>query len=177
MMRHLRLFCLVVLLSPSLPAAAVEANSVRFDDVRPYLEDVLSDLSRFSDQLEALQTDMERSAKANRDYDEQKNVFLSSMLAITTIAAVCQYESDHLALFIDLRPKNRLKLYDIRMESLATSVRQIENMNRQIQINYTIFPADFFEHAFVERERRTIADALAGLQRALSLLRSVKRKH
>jgi hypothetical protein len=98
------------------------------------------------------------------------------VLAITTISAICGYERDLLTLFIDLRAKNRVKFYDVRIQSLETSVRQIENMYRQIQINYTIFPPHFFEAPLVRKERLTIQSAIERLKRCRELLMAVQQR-
>ena len=160
----------------TMPAgASAGAAQVSFADIRNELEASVAGISAVIDRLEALQRVMDRSAKANRNYDEQKNIFLSSMLAIETTAAVCRYEADQLTLFLDLRKKNRLKYYGIRIESLETSIRQIHNMRQQIQINYLIFPADFFERSIVKIEQAALADALSALQKSIDLVRSVQK--
>ena len=170
-----RRFITILLLAIPLIAAA-EASQVRFDDIRVELEASVAELGHIITRLETLQAVMERSATANRNYDEQKNIFLSSMLANATIIAVCQYEADQLTLFLDLREKNRLKYYDIRIESLETSIHQIRNMDRQIRINYSIFPAHFFKPSIVQKEQKTLAAALSALQNCIDLLRSVQKK-
>lgn len=119
---------------------------------------------------------MDASGKANQDYNQQKNIFLSSMLAISTINSICEYEMDLLTLFIDLRDKNRLKFYGVRIESLETSVKQIEIMYRQIQVNYSIFPPNFFEAPLVRKERLAIQSSVALLNRCIELLKSVQPK-
>ena len=159
-----------------LPAATAWSSPTEFAEIRPELEAILSDLSTNLDAFDDLQLNMDKSAKANTNYNQQKNIFLSSMLAITTISAVCQYERDLLTLFIDLRPKNRVKFYDVRIQSLETSVRQIENMYRQIQINYTIFPPNFFEAPVIRKERLTIQSCINLLNRCRNLLISVQQR-
>ena len=159
-----------------LASATAWSSSVGFADIRPELEAILADLSTNLDAFEDLQLNMDKSAKANANYNQQKNIFLSSMLAITTISAVCQYERDLLTLFIDLRAKNRAKFYDVRIQSLETSVRQIENMYRQIQINYTIFPPNFFEAPVIRKERLTIQSCINLLNRCRELLVSVQQR-
>jgi len=159
-----------------LPASTALGKPVGFADIRPELESILADLSTNLDAFDDLQLNMDKSAKANANYNQQKNIFLSSMLAITTISAVCQYERDLLTLFIDLRAKNRVKFYDVRIQSLETSVRQIENMYRQIQINYTIFPPNFFEAPVIRKERLTIQSCINLLNRCRQLLISVQQR-
>jgi hypothetical protein len=158
------------------PALPVLGESTGFSDVRPELEGILENLSTNLDAFNDLQLKMDASAKANENYNQQKNIFLSSMLAINTISAICEYERDLLTLFIDLREKNREKFFDVRIESLETAVRQIENMYRQIQINYTIFPPNFFEAPLVRKERLTIQSSINLLNRCRQLLISVQQR-
>jgi len=159
---------------PSAPAA--QNQPVRFADIQPELEANLAALSDNIEQFEAIQQNMDASGKANDNYGQQKNIFLSSMLAISTISAVCEYETDLLTLFLDLKEKNRSKYYGVRIKSLETSVMQIENMYQQIQINYTIFPPNFFEAPIVRNERLAIQTAIKRLKRCSELLRSVNQK-
>ena len=167
-------FLAVLLFFP--PALPARGESTGFSEVRPELEAVLADLSTTLDAFNDIQLKMDASAKANENYSQQKNIFLSSMLAISTIIAICEYERDLLTLFIDLREKNRGKFYDVRIESLETSVRQIENMYRQIQINYTIFPPNFFDAPLIRKERLTIQSSISLLTRCRQLLISVQQK-
>ncbi len=148
----------------------------KFSDIQPELETILSDLSTHLSQFEEIQRRMDASGKANQDYNQQKNIFLSSMLAISTINSICEYEMDLLTLFIDLRDKNRLKFYGVRIESLETSVKQIEIMYRQIQVNYSIFPPNFFEAPLVRKERLAIQGSVTLLNRCIELLKSVQPK-
>ena len=159
-----------------LPAPAIPGDPVEFADIRPKLEAILADLSTNLDAFDDIQLKMDASAKANENYNEQKNIFLSSMLAITTISAICEFERDLLTLFIVLRAKNRVKFYDVRIQSLETSVRQVENMYRQIQINYTILPPHVFEAPLVRKERLTIQSAAERLKRCRELLMSVQQR-
>jgi hypothetical protein len=162
--------CLIV--AAVCPAAGATQAPLDFDDIRPQLENLLSDMAGTIRRLESVQEQMEHSGKANQDYNEQKNIFISSMLAITTIVAVCEYEADHLALFMDLRAQNRSKLYAIRIAGLETSMRQVDNMRRQLEINYAIFPPEFFEASLVARERKATRRAVDLLSRCIMLLGS-----
>ena len=161
---------------PLLYAPAAQSQPVRFVDINPELEANLSGLRGNIEQFEEIHRAMDASGKANENYNQQKNIFLSSVLAISTISAVCEYETDLLTLFIDLKEKNRRKYYDVRIQSLETSVRQIENMSKQIQINYAIFPPNFFEAPLVRNERLAIQSAIKRLNRCRELLRSVSQK-
>ena len=170
----LSLICLAVLLNPC-PLFAKE-KPVRFLDIQPDLESAIGKLSAYINILEDVQNKMDTSARANQNYNEQKNIFLSSQLAISTITAILEYNRDLLILFGDLKEKNREKFYEIRIESLETSIRQINNMHKQIQINYTISPPDFFEQAHVNTERNVIMSSIASLEACVELLKSVNRK-
>jgi hypothetical protein len=155
---------------------SAQNSSVKFSDILPQIEDVLSKLSSNINQFEKIQSTMDTSGKANQNYTQQKNIFLSSVLAISTISAICEYERDLMILFIDLREKNRQKFYDVRIESLELAVRQINTMHKQIQINYTILAPNFFEAPLVRKERLTIQSTVDLLNRMIELLKSVNLK-
>ena len=146
---------------------------VRFSDIRLELEYAIGQLSAHITVFEDILNKMDASARANQNYNEQKNIFLSSQLAISTVVAILEYNRDLLILFGDLKDGNRKKFYEIRIESLETSIQQINNMYRQILINYTIFPSDFFEQTMVDTERRTIMSSIASLNKCIALLKSV----
>jgi hypothetical protein len=153
-----------------------QEKPVRFSDIRSSLEEAVSKLSSNIKAFEDILVKMDESAKANQNYNEQKNIFLSSQFAITSITAILEYNRDLLVLFGDLREKNRKKFYEVRIESLQTSVDQINNMHKQIQINYTILPPDFYEWQLIDRERRIILSSLDLLEQCLVLLKSVNQK-
>ena len=149
---------------------------VRFSDIQSSLEEAVSRLSSNIKAFEEILVKMDESAKANQDYNEQKNIFLSSQFAITSIVSILEYNRDLLVLFGDLREKNRKKFYEVRIESLQTSIQQIKNMYKQIQINYTILPPDFYEWQLIDRERRIILSSMDLLERCVALLKSVNQK-
>jgi hypothetical protein len=97
-------------------------------------------------------------------------------LAIITITAILESNRDLLILFGDLREKNHKKFYEIRIESLQTSINQISNMRKQIQINYTILPPDFFEQTLVDTEQELIVSSMVSLEACTELLKSVNQK-
>lgn len=170
--------CILIGLAMVLSPAALtgQERPVRFSDIQPDLESAIAKLSSYISTFEDITNKMDVSAKANQNYSEQKNIFLSSQLAITAITAILEYNRDLLVLFGDLREKNRKKFYAVRIESLETSVQQINNMHKQIQINYTILPPDFFEPALVNTEREVILSSIASLEACIQLLKSVNRK-
>ena len=168
------LICVTLFLSPA-PLLG-EEKPVRFSDIQPDLESAISKLSSHINIFEGVLNRMDASARSNANYNEQKNIFLSSQLAITTITAILEYNRDLLVLFGDLRVKNRKKFYEVRIESIETSIKQINNMHRQIQINYTILPPDFFEPTLVSAEREAILSSIASLETCIELLTSVNCK-
>ena len=173
-----KIITFVLLISVSLIPHLLEAQNspIKFTDILLKLENILEDLSSNSNQFENILRTMNTSGKANQSYTQQKNIFLSSVLAITTISAVCEYERDLMTLFIDLREKNRQKFYDVRIESLEIAVKQINTMYKQIQINYTILPQNYFEAPLVRKERLTIQSTVDLLNHMIELLKSVNRK-
>ena len=166
--------CLIIVLTPNIIFGQSESN--RFSDIQPDLESAIGKLSTYINIFEGIQNKMDASARANQNYGEQKNIFLSSQLAITTITAILEYNRDLLILFGDLKEKNRKKFYEVRIDSLETSIKQINNMYKQIQINYTILPPDFFEQALANTERKAIMSAIGSLKECVELLKSVNRK-
>jgi hypothetical protein len=161
-------------LSSNFVTAQIQA--VRFSDIQPDLESAIGKLSTHINIFEDVQNKMDASAKANQNYNEQKNIFLSSQLAIETVTAILAYNRDLLVLFSDLKEKNRKKFYEVRIESLETSIKQIKNMHKQIQINYTILPPDFFEQPLANTEHKVIMSSIASLEECVELLKSVNRK-
>ena len=175
-MRKIITFVLLMSVSLIPQPLGAQNTSVKFTDILPQLENILMDLSSNINQFENILDTMDTSGKANQNYNQQKNIFLSSVLAISTISAICEYERDLMTLFIDLREKNRQKFYDVRVESLEIAMRQINTMHKQIQINYTILPPNFFEAPLVRKKRSTIQSTTDLLNRMIELLKSVNRK-
>ena len=168
------LICLAVFLSPCLLFA--KEKPVRFSDIQPDLESAIGRLSTYINIFEDIQNKFDASARANQNYNEQKNIFLSSQLAITTVTAILEYNRDLLILFGDLKEKNREKFYEVRIGSLETSIQQIKNMHKQIQINHTILPPGFFEEPLVDAEHQIIWSSVASLKKCVELLKSVNQK-
>jgi len=175
-MRKIITFVLLMSVSLIPQPLGAQNNPLKFTDIVPQLENILMDLSSYINQFENILNTMDTSGKANQNYNQQKNIFLSSVLAISTISAICEYERDLMTLFIDLREKNRQKFYDIRIESLELAVKQVNTMFKQIRINYTILPPNFFEAPLVRKERLTIQSTADRLHHMLELLKSVNRK-
>jgi hypothetical protein len=170
--------CLVICMVVAATASMLSAQEkpIRFSDVQGALQDVVSKLSSNIKAFEDILVKMDESARANQNYNEQKNIFLSSQFAITSITAILEYNRDLLVLFGDLQERNRKKFYEVRVESLQTSIDQIKNMHKQIQINYTILPPDFYEWDLIDRERKNILSSIDLLEQAIALLKSVDQK-
>ena len=168
------LFYSILVLSSCIGSA--NENPVRFADIRPDLELEIEKVSTYINIFEDVLNRMDASAKANQNYNEQKNIFLSSQLAIQTIMGILEYNRDLVVLFGDLREKNRKKFYEVRIESLESSINLINNMHKQIQINYAILPPDFFEQTLVNTEHKVIMSSIASLEACVELLKSVNQK-
>jgi hypothetical protein len=151
-------------------------NPVRFADIRPDLELEIEKMSTYINIFEGVLNRMDASARANQNYSEQKNIFLSSQLAIQTIMGILEYNRDLVVLFGDLREKNRKKFYEVRIESMQTSINLINNMHKQIQINYAILPPDFFEKTLLNTEQKVITSSIASLEACVQLLEAVDEK-
>ena len=168
------LFYAIVVLSSCIGSG--NENPVRFADIRPDLELEIEKISTYINIFEDVLNRMDASAKANQNYNEQKNIFLSSQLAIQTIMGILEYNRDLVVLFGDLKEKNREKFFEVRIESLKSSIALINNMHKQIQINYAILPPDFFEQTLVNTEHKVIMSSIASLEACVELLKSVNQK-
>src|SRR5210317_456449 len=103
--------------------------------IKSEIQTILSTLSDNSNRFEYLQKMFENTGKDDKNYDEYKNIWISTTLAISAIASVCEYENDLLTLFMDLKEKRRAHYFDVRIRSLETSIKQITIMSEQIRIN------------------------------------------
>jgi chlorite dismutase len=135
---------------------------------------ILAALSDNIDRFENIQNDLEKMSIANENYNEQKNIWLSSVLSISAIKSICEYEHDLLTLFIELREKNRRRYYDVRHRSLATSVQQINIMYEQIKINHALISHDPSERYIIEKEKYTIQTTLGLFKQSIDLVSSLK---
>ena len=150
--RVLSLFILplavIGLTSTPLPAASIESQIAA---LLPQFETTMR-------RLEAIQSQLEVSGRNNRDYDEQKNLWISTVLAVDTISAICEYENDLLSLFLDLKPHRRPYYYDVRIQSIETSAQQMGIMQRQVQINISLLKLSLNEQRiFDEIQAETTA--------------------
>ena len=135
---------------------------------------ILAALSDNIDRFENIQSDLEKMGIANENYNEQKNIWLSSVLSISTIKTICEYEHALLTLFFELREKNRRRYYDVRHRSLATSAQQINIMYEQIKINHIVITHDPSEKYIIEKEKYTIQTTLDLFKQGIDLVSSLK---
>ena len=137
---------------------------------------VLAALSDNIDRFENIQSDLEKMSIANENYNEQKNIWLSSVLSISTIKTICEYEHALLTLFIELREKNRRRYYDVRYRSLATSAQQIDILYEQIKINHALISHDPSEKYIIEKEKYTIRTTLDLFKQSIDLVNALKER-
>jgi hypothetical protein len=135
---------------------------------------ILATLSDSIDRLENIQSDLEKTSIANENYNEQKNIWLSSGLSISTIKSICEYEHALFTLFMELREKNQRRYYDVRHRSLATSAQQINIMYEQIKINHTLISHDPSERYIIEKESYAIQTILDLFKQSIDLIISLK---
>ena len=138
------------------------------------MDRILGDLERDINRFERMQTRLSDLGRANENYSDQKNIWLSSTLTLAAMQSICQYQSDLLTLFMDLREKNRKHYYDVRIESLETSILQIRIMNNQIQINHDLIDHEPKERPLIEEEAVLIRSSLQLLEEGLSLVKEMK---
>jgi hypothetical protein len=135
---------------------------------------ILAALGDNIDRLENIQSDLEKMSIANENYNEQKNIWLSSVLSLSTIKSICEYEHALLTLFIELKEKNRRRYYDVRYRSLATSAQQINIMYEQMKINHALISHDPSERYIIEKENFTIQTTLDLFKQSIDLVKSLK---
>ncbi|MGD2268765.1 MAG: hypothetical protein PVI06_00080 [Desulfobacterales bacterium] len=135
---------------------------------------ILAALSDNIDRLENIQSDLDKMSIANENYNEQKNIWLSSVLSISAIRSICEYEHALLTLFIELREKNRRRFYNVRQRSLATSAQQVNIMYEQIKINHALISHDPSEGYIIEKEKYTIQTTLDLFKQSIDIVGALK---
>lgn len=175
-MRKLRRLTVLICLWGAMltPWAYCQNPPANFTAVQAEMDGILEALGSNIDRFEAIKNRLMDLGRANADYDEQKNIWLSSNLTLAAISAICQYENDLLTLFMDLREKNRRHYDAVRVESLETSIRQITIMYRQMQINNGLITPGKAEQKIIETENGLIESSLDLLKRSLDLIRSLE---
>ena len=144
--------------------------------IKSEIQTILSTLSDNSNRFEYLQKLLENTGKDDKNYDEHKNIWISTTLAINAIASVCEYENDLLTLFMDLKEKRRAHYFDVRIRSLETSIKQITIMSEQIQINNKLMPPDLAERQLYDNLKKNIDSSIDLLEKSKDLIIQLKKK-
>jgi len=144
--------------------------------VKSEIQTILSTLSDNLNRFEYLQKLFENTGKNDKNYDEYKNIWISTTLAINAIASVCEYENDLLTLFMDLKRKRRAHYFDVRIRSLETSIKQITIMSEQIQINNTLMPPDIAERQLYDNLKKNIDSSIDLLGKSKDLILKLKKE-
>jgi hypothetical protein len=175
-MKTFRLHIILVLASGLLfSTVALSAESpANLDEAQQQMDEILTGLSRNINLFESLRDRLADLGQANANYDEQKNLWLSSFLTLSAISVICEYENDLLTLFMELRDKNRRHFYEVRMLSLETSIQQISIMNRQIEINHRLITHEAQEQKLIDTEKKLILSSSDLLQKSLALIKSLQ---
>ena len=143
--------------------------------IKSEIQTILSTLSDNSNRFEYLQKMFENTGKDDKNYDEFKNIWISTTLAINAIASVCEYENDLLTLFMDLKKKRRTHYFDVRIRSLETSIKQITIMSEQIQINNKLMPPDLAERQLYDNLKKNIDSSIDLLGKSKDLIIQLKK--
>jgi len=144
--------------------------------VKSEIQTILSTLSDNLNRFEYLQKLFENTGKNDKNYDEYKNIWISTTLAINAIASVCEYENELITLFMDLKRKRRAHYFDVRIRSLETSIKQITIMSEQIQINNTLMPPDIAERQLYDNLKKNIDSSIDLLGKSKDLIKQLKKE-
>ena len=172
-------FFLITILSFILAAAPAWGAEKTAEDmlyVQSEIQTVLSSLSDNLSRFEHIQKMLESSGKNNKSYDEYKNIWLSSILAVQALSSICEYEYDLLTLLMDLKEHRRAHYLDVRTKSLETSVQQITIMAEQIRINHRLMPPDLAERHLYQKLTKNIDSTINLLNSAKDLILQLKKK-
>ncbi|MBU0698946.1 MAG: hypothetical protein ABIK98_02595 [Pseudomonadota bacterium] len=175
-MRKAFAVCLFVLVFFTSQPVHAETKSPDFLHVQSELQSVLTMLSDNLNRFEYLQKQLQSSGKDNKSYDEYKNIWLSTILAINAISSICEYENDLLTLFMDLKEKRRVHYIEVRIKSLENSVQQIAIMDEQIQINLKLMPPDLTEISLFDMLKQNIDSSINLLKKSRRLILQLKQK-
>jgi len=144
--------------------------------IKSEIQTILSTLSDNSNRFEYLQKMFENTGKDDKNYDEYKNIWISTTLAINAIASVCEYENDLLTLFMDLKEKRRAHYFDVRIRSLETSIKQITIMSEQIRINNKLMPPDLAERQLYDKLKKNVDSSIDLLEKSKDLIIQLKKE-
>jgi hypothetical protein len=144
--------------------------------IKTEIQTVLSGLSDNLDRFEHLRERLGSSGKDNKSYDEHKNIWMSTILAIQAISSICAYENDLLTLLMDLKEHRRVHYLDVRIKSLETSIQQITIMSEQIRINHRLMPPDLAELHLYDKLTKNIDSTIDLLKSGKDLILQLKKK-
>jgi len=144
--------------------------------IKSEIQTILSALSDNLNRFEYLQKIFENTGKNDKNYDEYKNIWISTTLAINAITSVCEYENELLTLFMDLKKKRRAHYFDVRIRSLETSIKQITIMSEQIQINNKLMPPDLAERQLYDNLKKNIDSSIDLLEKSKDLIIQLRRE-
>lgn len=142
--------------------------------IQSEIQTILSALSDNLNRFEYIQKMLENTGKDNKSYNEYKNIWLSTILAVNTISSICEYETDLLVLFLDLKAHRRVHYIDVRSKSLETSVQQMDIMTEQIRINHRLMPPDLAELHLFDKLNKNIDSSTGLLKSARDLILQLK---
>jgi hypothetical protein len=175
-MRHVHFWILCLLLAP-LTAVALNPAPVSAASIESQLAVLLPQFETTMRHLEVIQSQLEVSGRNNRDYDEQKNLWISTVLAVDTTSSICEYENDLLSLFLDLKPHRRPYYYEVRIQSIATSMQQMRIMQRQVQINVSLLKLSPNEERIFDKIQAETNAAIELLAKCQTLIKQLADQH
>jgi hypothetical protein len=165
----------MVLMAAAATASGQPSDS-RLAAAQQRMDAIVAALSDTLDTIEVLKGRMMMMGRANENYNEQKNIWLSSLLTLSAVACVCEYESELLTLFMDLREKNRRHYYNVRAQSLATSIQQLTIMSIQMQINHSLISHEPKELRLIEEEKEAVQSCIRLLGASLEVVHALQPK-
>jgi hypothetical protein len=171
--------CTILLISLIvLSAQIMNAQKASLDElyIKSEIQTILSGLSDNLSRFEHLQKRLESTGKENKSYDEYKNIWMSTILAIQAISSICEYEYDLLTLFLDLKEHRQVHYIDVRVKSMETSVQEMAIMSEQIRINNRLMPPDLAELHLYEKLKKNIDSSVDLLKSGKDLILQLKKK-
>lgn len=142
--------------------------------LRSEMQSVQSVLSDNIDRFEHLQKMLENNGKSNKSYDEHKNIWMSTILAINAIESICEYENDLLTLFMDLKVFRRAHYFDLRTKSIDASIQQIAIMSEHIKTNHKLMPPDLAELHLYDKLKNNIDSSIEMLRKSKDLILQIR---
>ena len=155
-MKRIFIIGILALMVSTVPTLGAAKNATDTLYIQSEIQTVLTGLSDNLNRFEHLQKKLERTGKDNKSYDEHKNIWLSTILAVQAISSICEYENDLLTLLMDLKEHRRVHYLDVRIKSIETSKQQIAIMSDQIRINHRLMPPDLAELHLYEKLTKNI---------------------